>query len=73
VTRPPRDPMTCARDELARRAETPHPGWTFRHGLYGWTATRPCTPPLRSASLPGVLALISAGPAPRTPARAPAQ
>ena len=54
-----RDPMTAARDELGRRAARDHPGWAFAHGLYGWTATRPGRRPLRSASLPGVIALIS--------------
>jgi hypothetical protein len=28
--------MERARDELARRAEAQHPGWSLRHGIYGW-------------------------------------
>jgi hypothetical protein len=56
----PPGPMDRARDELARRAETRHPGWTLAHGLYGWTGTRTSDQRTETAtSLPGLLALIS--------------
>jgi hypothetical protein len=62
--RPRPDYMAAARDELARRADREHPGWTFTHGRYGWTATCPGQDePLRSSSLPGLTALIGLFPA----------
>ena len=64
-SRPP-DPMSAARDQLARRAEADHPGWDIGHHPFGWTATRPRGHRTAEAtSLPALLALISiAGTAP---------
>jgi hypothetical protein len=56
-----RDPIDLARDALARQAEAEHPGWSFTHGIYGWSAVRAAdSMTRRSASLPGVKALINA-------------
>jgi hypothetical protein len=61
--------MQRARDQLARRAETSHPGWQVSHGLHGWTAVRDRdTTTLRSTSLPGLTALITSADA-SSPAR----
>jgi hypothetical protein len=49
-----------ARDELARRAEAQHPGWSLSHGIYGWTGIRACDGVLRrSSSLPGLRPLMA--------------
>lgn len=54
------DMMERARDELARRAEAQHPGWTLHHGLYGWTGVRISDGLTRcSSSLPGLCPLIT--------------
>jgi hypothetical protein len=59
------DPMSAARDDLARRAEARCPGWDIGHHLRGWTATRTRDHrTVEATSLPGLLALVSvAGPA----------
>jgi hypothetical protein len=52
--------MERARDDLARRYEAQHPGWSLSHGLYGWTAIRARDGlTRRSSSLPGLRPLIS--------------
>jgi|HubBroStandDraft_3_1064219.scaffolds.fasta_scaffold219482_1 hypothetical protein len=58
----PRHPdyMAAARAELARRAEAEHPGWTFAHDLYGWTATRDSDGrTLTAQTIPALSSLIS--------------
>jgi len=52
------DAIDRARDELARRAETLHPGWSFTHGLFGWTAKRQGQT-LTAANMPGLLAQVA--------------
>jgi hypothetical protein len=52
--------MERQRDDLARRAEAQHPGWTLHHGLYGWTGVRTSDGLTRcSSSLPGLRPLIT--------------
>jgi hypothetical protein len=51
--------MDRARDDLARRAEATHPGWTLAHHIYGWTATRTRDGLTRTAtSLPALRPLL---------------
>jgi hypothetical protein len=55
------DAIDRARDDLARRAETGHPGWSFSHGLFGWTGKRTADGrTLTGSSLPALCAQISA-------------
>jgi hypothetical protein len=63
------DPMSAARDQLARSAEADNPGWDISHHLRGWTGTRTHDQRTETAtSLPGLLALISvAGTDPAAP------
>ena len=57
---PAPDIMDRARDDLARRAEAQYPGWTFRHGIYGWVGTRTRDGLTRRAtSLPALRALLA--------------
>jgi hypothetical protein len=52
--------MDRARDELARRVEAEHPGWSLRHGIYGWTGVRARDGlTRRSSSLPGLRPLMA--------------
>jgi hypothetical protein len=52
--------MDRARDDLARRAEAQYPGWTIRHGIYGWTGTRTGDGLTRRAtSLPALRPLLA--------------
>jgi hypothetical protein len=54
------DPVSAARDVLARAAEAEHPGWRLSHGLHGWTAVRGRDGrTLACGSLPGIRALMS--------------
>jgi hypothetical protein len=60
------DAIDRARDELGRHAEALHPGWSFSHGLFGWTAQRQGQT-LTGSTMPGLLSQIAAADRRRKP------